>query len=134
MTRKEGIVERSERITTGVADKMVDDIRRLTQTLQVRPWGASHLTEAQQLAAWESIRGDSDALAQIIAREQAGLHLPLGVLPKRLMREMETMEKRYQAANQGQLLAAAIPAVAPQVDGLAGAYAGMLPIAPEMGV
>ena len=56
----------------------------------------------EQMQAWERVRGDAAAVKQVIAEERKTMPwLGPDRLPRQLLQDMETAERRYQRWVQG---------------------------------
>lgn len=103
MAKTEDLVSRLQRQAQAIADHMADAIQKTTEDLVERPWQGVKRNRDEQMRAWERVRNDPQAIRQVQQEERKTMPwLAPDRLPKKLVRDMETAEARYQRWVAGQ--------------------------------
>lgn len=103
MSKKEDLVSRIHRQTDAIAEHAVAQIRKTAATLVTRPWEGERMNRDEQMRAWERVRGDPQAVSDLVTKERVGVPwLAPERFPARLLKDMETAERRYQRWLAGQ--------------------------------
>jgi hypothetical protein len=95
----EGLVERKKRLARAAAERTIERIETMRNTLNVHPWNATGEMDTEEaLASFAVMVDDPAAWAELVDNEMRLWHLQPGRVPKRLFREAQDMYKRYLEA------------------------------------